>query len=103
MKERILGVLGLANRGGNILFGESIFYSLPKGKVKLVILASDASANTTKKVMDKTTYYVTEVATFATKAELGHALGKGEIAVLGVMDVHLAKKLKTLLKDDENE
>ncbi len=101
MKDRILGLLGLANRGGNLIYGDSIYYALPKNKVRLVILATDASANTTKKVMDKTSTYLASVVSFATKAELGHALGKGDLAVVGIMDANLAIKVKTLLKDGD--
>ncbi len=101
MKQRLLGLLGLANRGGNLIYGDSIYYSLPKNKVRLVILATDASANTTKKVMDKASFYLASVVSFATKAELGHALGKGDIAVVGIMDANLAIKVKTLLKDGD--
>lgn len=100
-KERALGLLGLANSSGSVIVGDSVFFGLPMGRVKLVIVAADAGVNNAKKAADKSKYYQTEVISFASKDELAHALGRTSVAVIGITDGKLAIKLKSLMKDGE--
>lgn len=83
--------LGLATRAGAIVFGEALYTDLSRKKIALVILAEDASANTRKKVHDKCTTYQVPVVTLATKAALGHAIGKSDVAAIGITNVNIAK------------
>ena len=47
--------LGLANRARKIISGEElVLKEVRSGKAKLVLLSEDASANTTKRIIDKT-------------------------------------------------
>jgi len=57
-----------------------------KKKVKLVILASDASANTKKLVHDKCSTYNVLVIENLPSNELSNALGKKNIKVVGIID-----------------
>ncbi|MFZ8102755.1 L7Ae/L30e/S12e/Gadd45 family ribosomal protein, partial [Staphylococcus arlettae] len=53
-KENIVNFLGLAMRAGKVKTGEAVVLNeIKKNKVKLVIIASDASDNTTKVVQNK--------------------------------------------------
>ena len=99
-KDQILNLLGLATRARKIKTGEEIVISeLRKGNVKLVILSEDAAANVTKKCA---TYHVT-LLTFATRYELGYAIGKESRVVLGITDIGFSKKLKTMIHDFHEE
>lgn len=89
----LLQRLGLVARGGNLVFGEALYPLLAKNQVFLVILASDASANTTKKVNDKCTFYKVPLRVADPKSALGHAIGKGEVAALGITHRGLALSL----------
>lgn len=101
MKQRILGLLGLVNHGKALVIGDSVYYSLGLKKVHLVIVASDAGPNSAKKARDKTTFYNCTLISFATKDELGHAIGRNNVAVIGVTDIKIANRILTLMKDGE--
>ena len=52
-KLRVLGMLGLAAKAGKITFGaDSCKEAIMKNKVKLIILAQDASERTKTKFID---------------------------------------------------
>lgn len=95
----LLQRLGLVARGGNLVFGEALYPLIAKGSIYLVILASDASANSTKKVNDKCAFYHVPVLQTSTKSELGHAIGKGEVAALGITHRGLALSLNADKKE----
>ena len=72
-------MLGLAMRAGRVIIGteQACIALKKKGKVKLVLLASDASANTKKKMTVKCEFYsVSHIELTIGSAELGSLLGK---------------------------
>ncbi|MGE6893630.1 MULTISPECIES: YlxQ family RNA-binding protein [Priestia] len=96
--EKWLSFLGLANRARKLISGEELVIGeVRKKKAKLVLLAGDASDNTTKKVIDKCTYYQVPVRTVVDRYVLGEAIGKDARVVVAVMDSGFAKKLITML------
>ena len=99
-KNKILSLLGIAMRGRNLVSGEfQTENSVKNGSAMLVIIAEDASANTKKLFTDKCSFYEVPVYEFATKEELGRAIGKDLRSSLGVCDAGLAdaiiKQLET--------
>ena len=100
-KQKILQLLGLATRARMTITGEELAVNeVRKGKAKLVILAEDASENTSKKLHDKCKTYKVDLHVFGTRSELGHAIGKEERVVIAITDSGFAKKLTSLF--DEN-
>lgn len=100
-KEKILQMLGLATRARMTTSGEGMAVTeVRSGNAKLVILSDDASANTSKKLHDKCNSYDVDLRVFGTRFELGHAIGKTERVVIAVNDQGFAKKLLSLI--DEN-
>jgi len=98
---KIYTFLGLAQRAGKIVSGDdSTLLELKKNKVDLVIIASDASDNTKKTFIDKSTYRNIEYTIFSTKAELGHSIGKSPRAVIGIKDKNFASKIKEILESN---
>ncbi|MGM9986515.1 MAG: YlxQ family RNA-binding protein [Bacillaceae bacterium] len=92
-------LLGLANRARKIISGEELVVKEVRQKrAKLVILSSDASENTTKKIMDKATYYDVPVVNVESRTLLGNAIGKDARVVVAVVDQGFAKKLQLLLQ-----
>src|SRR5699024_12349467 len=73
------------------------------GNVKLVILSEDAAANVTKNIKNKCATYHVTLLTFATRFELGYAIGKESRVVLGITDIGFSKKLKTMIHDFHEE
>ncbi len=79
--------IGLAFRARKVVVGTDLtLTSLRNGKVALIVLATDASHTTKKKVYDKAKTYQTEVLEVLTSFELSHALGKDDIKVIGITD-----------------
>ncbi len=82
-----LSSLGLAFRARKLVVGTDITLThLTKKKLSLVILATDASEQTKKKIYDKAKTYGTQVIEEVTSDELSQALGKFGIKVIGVTD-----------------
>ncbi len=100
-KEKTLQLLGLATRARMTITGEEMTVNeVRKGKVELVILSEDASKNTNKKLHDKCNSYNVDLQVFGTRFELGHAIGKTERVTVAITDPGFAKKIKSLI--DEN-
>ncbi|MED4211143.1 YlxQ family RNA-binding protein [Priestia megaterium] len=98
MNEQWISFLGLANRARKLISGEELVVrEVRKQKAKLVLLASDASENTKKKVTDKCSYYNVSVKIVSDRYTLGQAIGKDARVVVAVMDEGFAKKLATML------
>lgn len=93
--DKILSNLGLCQRGGGIIAGEELVVeAIRNNSVYLVFLASDAGANTTKKIKDKANYYGVEVVESYSSLELSNAIGKNGRMVLGVSNKNFLKILK---------
>ncbi|ANZ94033.1 MULTISPECIES: L7Ae/L30e/S12e/Gadd45 family ribosomal protein [Brochothrix] len=98
--DSVLSSIGMAMRAGKITAGEDfVIADARKSKAKLVIIATDASERTQKKLIDKCTYYETPYVLFGTRETLGAAIGKFDRVVLGVLDGGFAKKIRSLLSD----
>lgn len=77
MTDKILNLIGLAMKAGQVVSGEfSVEKCIKSGKAKMVIMAEDASDNTMKKFKDKCNYYNVPIIIYSTKEHLGAALGK---------------------------
>ncbi|WP_338148663.1 YlxQ family RNA-binding protein [Brevibacillus humidisoli] len=91
-------MLGLTMRARKLISGEdSVIDAVRSGKARLVLLASDASANTAKKVTDKCRYYEVPCHTASDRYQLGRAIGKEARVVLAVTDDNLADRIRRLL------
>ncbi len=88
-----LSTLGLCARAGKIVAGtQMVCDALKEKKLHLVISASGNSENTQKRISDRCTYYnIPLILCSATSEELGHALGKGPTAAVGITDISLAR------------
>lgn len=76
--ERIIGMLGLAMRAGQLIIGtEMICRAMAKRQPMLVVVSSGASDGTKKKLRTKCEFYKTESIEIDLDTEkLGHLLGK---------------------------
>lgn len=100
--SKVLGMLGLAMKSGNIASGEFLTeQAIRSGTAKLVIIAEDASANTKKKFLNSCSYYKIPVAIFGEKDVLGNAIGKEFRASLAVLDQGLASSISKNLDLEE--
>ena len=90
-QNKVLSLLGIAMRGRNLVSGEfQTEEAVKTGSAMLVIVATDASANTRKLFHDKCSFYEVPVYEYGTKEELGRAIGKDIRSSLAVCDAGLA-------------
>ena len=103
MKQKIKTMLGFAKKAGKITSGEGItLENLKNGTVKLVILASDASANTSKRIKDKSSYRDIPVIECLDRYEIGKAMGVEERVVVGITDRGFADSIKKIVGGEQH-
>ncbi len=98
--DKILSLLGLATKSGNVVSGEFMVEKLVKAKkAYLVIVATDTSENSKKSYTDMCTFYRTPIYFYGTKESLGHCIGKEMRASVAITEKGFAGSIEKLLKD----
>lgn len=98
VNPKLTQILGLAMRARKVTTGEELVVRAIQSKqARLVLLSTDASANTVKKITDKCQYYSIPCYQPLNRQELGHAIGKEARVTLAVTDVHFAQSIQRLL------
>lgn len=104
MKIRVKNLIGLAQRAGKLLSGEGTVESaIRRGKVKMLILAEDASDNTKKLFNNMAAGANVPIFMYGTKQELGLAIGKSHRSTVAITDINFVRGLKLLLTNGEKE
>ena len=102
--NKVFSLLGLATKAGRVVSGEFMTEkSVKDGGARLVLVGTDASANTKKNFRNMCEFYRVPYYEYGTKEELGHAMGKEMRASLAVIDDGFAKTLKKHLEETVNE
>lgn len=100
-ENRILGYLGLAERGGHAVSGAfSTEKAVKSGKARLVLIAGDASSNTKKEFQDLCSWYDVPYLIFSDRGTIGHALGRDERVLAAVTDEKLAAAVLKVQSED---
>ena len=101
--DSILRMIGLARRAGKIAFGANLVVSAIRSlrKPSLVLMASDASDNTKKKITDGCSYHgVKLVNTEYSGDVLAKTIGKtSDVMVVAIMDESFAKSIISKIND----
>lgn len=93
-----LQVLGLARRAGRAAVGTgAVKEAASAGELRLVVLARDAGDNAVGRVRGAMERSGAERVRCGTRDELGSALGRGPVAVVGVTDGGLAERIRRLV------
>lgn len=106
-KRKTLSYLGFARRCGKVSVGSELaeiaIRKHPRTDAIAVVMASDASERTEKRLRDKCSFYgVSLFDCGATRDELAEALGKSApTAVAAVTDPSLARAISALYKGSE--
>ena len=99
-EQKIYQLLGIATRARKVITGEDLTVrEVQAGKAQLVVITSDASDNTMKKITDKCNFFNVEKHVFGSREDLGHAIGKDSRVVLAITDAGFAKKISELLNE----
>ncbi len=98
LMNKAYSMISLANKAGKLVTGEdAVRYSIRSGKVKLAIVAEDASDNTKKRFRNSAAFYKVPLITLGLKEELGSIIGKSERSVLGITDENFSKSFEEKL------
>ena len=103
MEQKVLNLLGLATRAGQLVSGEEIVIdAMRKNKAKIVFLGNDCSENTLDKFKKKCFHYKTELNTMFSSEEISHSIGKNRM-VIALTDQGFYTTIKKYLGGVENE
>lgn len=98
-QDKILSMLGLAEKAGKIASGEfSTEKAVKSHQAFLVVVAEDASDNTKKMFRNMCEFYKVPMYLYGTREELGHHIGKQYRASLAVTDQGFSRSLESKLK-----
>lgn len=99
--DKVLSLLGLSARGRNLVSGEfSTEKAVKEEKAFLVIVGADASDNTKKMFTNMCEYRSIPIYFYASKEELGRAIGKEMRASVAVLNEGMAANI---IKHLENQ
>ncbi len=91
----IIFALGLAQKAGKIASGDfAVKSALKGGKVKLLIVASDAADNSKKDIYYLAGLYSVKTIEALDREQLGMAIGKAKRTAIAVLDVNFANMMK---------
>lgn len=97
MKQRLAGLIGMARKSSQLLSGgNQVLDALDRPReLAVVILADDVSAGVAGKLTGKASGGRVPCLRFATKADLGQLLGRGERSVAALLKGPLAETFMT--------
>ena len=102
--RQILSLMSLCMKAGKMATGETAAEKyLRNGTAVLVIIASDASANTQKKFNNKCFYYKIPMQVFGDKESLSKCVGKQNRTVFVILDENFAGKLSSLIHSEDDK
>lgn len=90
--NKFFSMLGMAKRAGKVSAGEFIVKKdIQRNKARLVIIATDASLNTKKSIINSCEFYKVKYIIHSTMEELGKSIGAPMRAVISVNDDNFQK------------
>ncbi len=99
LTRRLAGLLGLGARGRLLVAGvEMVRDALRNGTVELLIVAEDTAENSREKLLPLATAKHVAVLEGPNAVTLGRAIGKEQVAAVGVTDRRLAKGIRELME-----
>lgn len=93
-KENLLGLLGLSSRVGKVISGtDACIEYINKNKIKLMILAKDASDRTKLKFNQIAESKKIPIYEFGSIDEISKSIGKKNKAIIGITDINFSKEI----------
>ena len=97
INNKILGLIGLAARARKLCFGaDSVEEKTKKGKVKLLIIAEDASNRTKDKFIKLAEEKNIPIIIKEKIETLSKAIGKSNKAIIGIEDINLSNEIQKI-------
>lgn len=102
--SNIYNYLGLAKRAGQVVSGEqAVVGAMKRNKVRLILIADDASANTHRKFSALAQNHNIKCFIFGEKVLYGQAIGQSPRAVLGILDHNFANVIRAHVEGSVQE
>lgn len=102
MINKVNGLLGISSKAGAILAGtDLVLEEMAKKRVKLVIVAEDASEKTIKNIKYYCNKNKVEMFLYGTIDNNSKSIGKHNKAVIGIKDQNLADAIKKVIHGGE--
>lgn len=102
INKKIYGLLGLCTKAGKVCFGRDACIELiEKKKVKIIIVADDASDRTKKDLQFICENNNTKIYFYGTIENLSKAIGKSNKAVIGIKDENFSKQIEKIINGGE--
>jgi ribosomal protein L7Ae-like RNA K-turn-binding protein len=102
--KRFLSLMSLCMKAGKMATGETAAeIALRNGTATLLLIASDASANTQKKFINKCFYYKKTALVYGEKETLSRSVGKHNRTVFVITDKNFSDKLASLVHLEVDE
>lgn len=96
-RQKVLNLLGLAQRANKLVTGEQlVLKQVRTKKAYLVFIASDGGQSTHKKISDKCHSYGVALSSDFSQLELSTAIGQKR-SLIAVTDLGFSKKMRQLL------
>jgi ribosomal protein L7Ae-like RNA K-turn-binding protein len=95
VRRKVLGLVGLGIRARRAVVGvQQVRDAARRGKLKLALVASDASRNSMDKVVPLLTARGVTIVRGFSSEELAACCGRESVSVLGVLDAGLARGIR---------
>ena len=93
-RQQLYFALGLAQKAGKVLSGDmAVAEGIKQGKVKLLLVAEDASDKSKSKLAYYCKEYNVKMLETLTRSELGLAMGKAPRAAAAIVDENFVKMI----------
>lgn len=100
--KKVLGLLGLCTKAGDICFGTDACIDLiTKKKIKLLIVAEDASDRTKRNLEFICNNNDTKICFYGKIDELSKAIGRNNKAVIGIKNKNFANQIEKIINGGE--
>lgn len=101
MRSKLASYMGFAKKSGNLLMGfNTCVASMGKKKIKLLIITTDISPNTGKKIEKEAKKHQVPYRIYGKTDELSQMAGTGGRSIFGITDQNFAD---VILKEIEND
>lgn len=103
-KNKVLGMLGISAKAGKVVSGnDATIEDIERHRVKLVIVAENASDKTKKNMKFVCNKYKIPIFEFGEIDEISKTIGKSNKAIIGVKSRDLSEAIVRLIEYDGGE
>jgi ribosomal protein L7Ae-like RNA K-turn-binding protein len=103
-EKAVLSMIGLATKAGKTITGnDACMTAIKRDKVRLILIATDASQKTKDPIINLCSHYDTVCKEFSTRDELGNFTGKNNRAMVAITDDGFAKRILELTEVESSD